>query len=162
MGDLAMELNISLEEALCGLKRSIKHLDGTEMWIESANYSDDQNGKNKGKINKDKADDLVHNDNDDDNSNRSSSIPITIRTGDVQVLKGRGMPKRNTNDEFGDLYIQYRVEMPKSKSGKALTEEEYMELSRLLTKLDENGGGHNRRNRKSMSRRHNKDEQQQQ
>lgn len=160
--DLAMELNISLEEALCGLKRSIKHLDGTEMWIESANYSDDQNGRNKGKINKDKADDLVHNDNDDDSSNRSSSIPITIRTGDVQVLKGRGMPKRNTNDEFGDLYIQYRVEMPKSKSGKALTEEEYMELSRLLTKLDENGGGHNRRNRKSMSRRHNKDEQQQQ
>jgi DnaJ-class molecular chaperone len=162
--DLAMELNISLEEALCGLKRSIKHLDGTEMWIESANYSDDENGKNKGKINKDKykADDLVHNHDDDENSNRSSSIPITIRTGDVQVLKGRGMPKRNTNDEFGDLYIQYRVEMPKSKSGKALTEEEYMELSRLLTKLDENRGGNNRRNRQSMSRRHNKDEQQQQ
>ncbi|MGK3751949.1 MAG: DnaJ-class molecular chaperone [Bacillariaceae sp.] len=162
--DLAMELNVSLEEALCGLRRSIKHLDGTEMWIESANYSDDQNGKNKSNINKDKdkTDNLINDDDDDDNSNRSSSIPITIRTGDVQVLKGRGMPKRNTNDEFGDLYIQYRVDMPKSKSGKALTEEEYRELSRLLTKLDEHGGGNDRRNRKSMSRRHNKDEQQQQ
>jgi len=156
--DLALALTICLEEAVCGLKRPIKHLDGTEMWIESANYSDDHSSTNndKNKLNQDK--NYVIDDDDDDNG-KSRNIPIMIRTGDVQVLKGRGMPKRNTSDEFGDLYIQYRVEMPKSKNGKALTEEEFMELSRLLTKLED--GGNDRRRKQSKSRRQNSDEQHQ-
>jgi len=154
--DLVMALTICLEEAVCGLKRPIKHLDGTEMWIESANYSDNHSSKNKNKLNQDKND--VFDDDVDDNGS-SRSIPIMIRTGDVQVLKGRGMPKRNTSDEFGDLYIQYRVEMPNSKSGKALNKEEIIELSRLLMKLEDNEGN-DIRSRQSKSRRHNNNEQQ--
>lgn len=34
--DLAMEMTISLEEAICGLKREIRHLDGSNVWIASA------------------------------------------------------------------------------------------------------------------------------
>lgn len=34
--DLAMEMTISLEEAICGLQREIKHLDGSSIWVESA------------------------------------------------------------------------------------------------------------------------------
>lgn len=113
--DLAMELTISLEEAICGVKRPIEHLDSTELWIESAKAS--------------------------------RSVPLMIRTGDVQVLKGRGMPKgrrfdgdygnSHSNENYGDLYVQYRVEMPRStKNTAGLTKDEYKELSRLLSKLD--------------------------
>jgi DnaJ-class molecular chaperone len=101
--DLAMEVEIGLEEALCGLRRPILHLNGEELWIESAKT-------HQGK-------------------------PLVIQTGDVQVLKGWGMPKRNQNGEFGDLYIQYRVDMPKARNGNPLSEDELQELSRLLTKL---------------------------
>jgi hypothetical protein len=51
------------------------------------------------------------------------------------------MPKRHNHHEFGDLYIQFRVEMPSSPSKKAvssssaLTNDELAELSRLLKKL---------------------------
>ena len=100
-----MELTISLEEALCGFCRKIKHLNGNDVWIESA-------------LNEDK--------------------PVIIQTGDVQVLKAHGMPMRGS-DDFGDLYIQFRVEMPKPANGKfPLSEKEQHELSRLLIKL---GGG---------------------
>jgi DnaJ-class molecular chaperone len=103
--DLAMELTISLEEAICGLQRPIRHLDGTDIWILSARHNDE--------------------------------TPIAIQTGDVQVLKGRGMPKKYHNDEFGDLYIQYRVEMPKSRNENPLSKQELQELGRLLAKLQE-------------------------
>ena len=33
-----------------------------------------------------------------------------IRNKDVRVIKGKGMP--NQNGEFGDLYVQFKVEMP--------------------------------------------------
>eukprot|EP00980_Cylindrotheca_fusiformis_P028110 scaffold22581_cov123-Cylindrotheca_fusiformis.AAC.7 len=99
--DLAMELTISLEEAICGLQREIRHLDGTSIWVESA---------------------------------RNSEKPTLIQTGEVQVLKGRGMPKRNNTGDHGDLYIQFRVLMPESKNS-YLSEEEYTELRRLLSKL---------------------------
>ena len=50
------------------------------------------------------------------------------------------MPKKHKNDEYGDLYIQFRVEMPKpnnnKKGGSPLTKEELTELSRLLSKLE--------------------------
>ncbi|KAG7360391.1 DnaJ domain containing protein [Nitzschia inconspicua] len=101
--DLAMELSIGLEEALCGLQRPILHLSGKELWVESARTE--------------------------------KGSPLIIQTGDVQVLKGWGMPKRNSSGEFGDLYVQYRVEMPKGKNGDVLSESEMQELSHLLTKL---------------------------
>jgi DnaJ-class molecular chaperone len=101
--DLAMELEIGLEEALCGLQRPIVHLNGEELWIESAKTPQGR--------------------------------PLVIQTGDVQVLKGWDMPKPNHHGEYGDLYIQYRVEMPKAKVSNALTEDEMKELSRLLSKL---------------------------
>jgi DnaJ-class molecular chaperone len=100
--DLACELEISLEEAVCGLTRAIPHLDGTMLWIAPP--------KEK----------IIHN-------------------GDVQVLKCRGMPKRHAPGEYGDLYIQYKVELPKatgSSSRNNLTESERKELGRLLRKLE--------------------------
>lgn len=49
------------------------------------------------------------------------------------------MPKKNkVDDEFGDLYIQFRVEMPKPQGrtiGETLSKEEMVELGRLLSKL---------------------------
>jgi DnaJ family protein A protein 2 len=62
--------------------------------------------------------------------------PILIQTGDVQVLKGKGMPKDGQGVEFGDLYVQYEVEMPTGKPHEnTLTSEEREELGRLLDKL---------------------------
>eukprot|EP00531_Pseudo-nitzschia_arenysensis_P001996 CAMPEP_0116124890 /NCGR_PEP_ID=MMETSP0329-20121206/5523_1 /TAXON_ID=697910 /ORGANISM="Pseudo-nitzschia arenysensis, Strain B593" /LENGTH=539 /DNA_ID=CAMNT_0003618903 /DNA_START=113 /DNA_END=1729 /DNA_ORIENTATION=+ len=141
--DLAMEVVISLEEALCGLKRSIKHLDGSNIWIESA-------ARQSTTPTSPATDDNT----EDEEENVASSIPVMIRTGDVQVLKGRGMPKRNENGEFGDLYVQYRVEMPEnprgSRASSVLTDDEYKELSRLLSKLEESNVAANRR-RKSRN-----------
>ena len=98
--DLACELEISLEEAVCGLTRGIPHLDGTTIWI-------------------------------------SSSASKVLHNGDVQVLKSRGMPKKHAPGEYGDLYIQYKVELPKATSKKgSLTESERKELGRLLRKLE--------------------------
>jgi hypothetical protein len=59
----------------------------------------------------------------------------------VHVLKGKGMPKQCTSGsvQYGDLYIQYVVEMPGSKNSKlsnTLTSEERVELARLLHKLE--------------------------
>jgi DnaJ-class molecular chaperone len=103
--DLAMEVTISLQEAVCGLRRSIRHLDGHQVVIGSARQDD--------------------------------NAPVLVQTGDVHVLKGQGMPKRNHSNEFGDFYIQYRVEMPKtSKQSSFLTNEERTELGRLLSKLE--------------------------
>ena len=134
--DLAMEMTISLEEALCGLRRSIRHLNGSELWVESATRESDAPSEDENKE-------------EDDTTASPKTIPVMIRTGDVHVLKGWGMPKRNQNGDFGDLYIQYRVDMPKSplrsRSKSALTEEEYKELSRLLLKLEEGSGFANRR-----------------
>ena len=113
-----------------------------------------------------KSDSNHHAKKDDDSS--SSTTPIIINTGDVQVLKGMGMPKRHykhkhdhhsddsdhlhyvgddpnkkeivgDSKKFGDLYVQFNVELPKSSSQRAvnpLTEEERSELSRLLRKLE--------------------------
>lgn len=123
--DLAMELTIGLDEAVSGVKRPIAHLDGTQIWIESAKTK--RQNRSSGKFH--------DNDHHENHVDDSPFVPLVIHTGDVQVLKGRGMPKRNRPGEFGDLYIQYRVEMPEAKNGNALTLEEQQELSRLLTKL---------------------------
>jgi DnaJ-class molecular chaperone len=104
--DLAMELIISLEQAVCGVEdQSITHLDGTEIAVNSAQEDQD-------------------------------SFPRVIQTGDVQVLKGYGMPKRNERDVFGDLYIQYRVKMPKNSKDSTLTPDQRKVLGKLLRKLE--------------------------
>ena len=104
--DLAMELVISLEQAVCGIEhQSITHLDGSEIVVRSAQEDLD-------------------------------SILRVIQTGDVQVLKGYGMPKRNERDAFGDLYIQFRVQMPKNSKDSTLTPDQRKVLGKLLRKLE--------------------------
>lgn len=102
--DLAVIMTISLQEAVCGVKRTIQHLNGEQLVIGSAR-------------NHHKADD-----------------PVRIQTGDVHVLKGKGMPKNKLGTSFGDLYVQYQVELPDMKHD--LTEKERTELTRLLDKLE--------------------------
>jgi DnaJ-class molecular chaperone len=102
--DLAVIINISLQEAVCGVKRSISHVSGERLVIGSAR------------------------------KNGGSGDPVLIQTGDVHVLKGKGMPKDKLGASFGDLYVQYQVDLPSMKHD--LTEEERVELKRLLCKLE--------------------------
>ena len=92
--------------------------------------------------------------------------PTIVQTGDVHVLKGFGMPKRRSggngddgggggrryhdNNNYGDLYVQYKVEMPgvtttttaasatssKGTNVQNLLPNERVELARLLSKLE--------------------------
>ena len=105
--DLAVAVRISLQEAICGVTRTLRHLDGRELVIGSARYE--------------------------------TQVPILIENGNVQVLKGQGMPKDGQGTEFGDLYVQYQVDMPtgRGQEGTSLTDQERKELGRLLTKLDD-------------------------
>ena len=115
--DLAMELSITLDEAISGFTKSFQHLDGRQVWMAYPSPKDNNHavgGKHHG----------------------------ILATGDVHVLKGQGMPKRHQpsahhddTDAYGDLYVQYRVELPKSGSISRLNEDERKELSRLLRKL---------------------------
>jgi DnaJ-class molecular chaperone len=108
--DLAVKMEISLAEAITGVSRTIRHLDGRRLHIVSAPAGATNNG------------------------------PDVIVSGDVHVLKGEGMPKNAMGTEFGDLYVQYQIQMPKnkhhSKEHPALTEAERQELERLLNKLE--------------------------
>ena len=61
------------------------------------------------------------------------SVPVIIETGDVQVLKGFGMPQDGTIG-YGDLYIQYEVSAKRRKG--ALSDAEMAELKKLLSKLE--------------------------
>lgn len=114
--DLAIPVTITLQEALTGCQRKIRHLDGTIVHIVSAAA--------------DEAIDVRH--------------PAIIQTGDIQVLPGRGMPKDYSGTKFGDLYVQYKVEIPKTASTKSkgtaatntLSLSERRELQRLLNKLE--------------------------
>lgn len=36
----------------------------------------------------------------------------SVQNGDVEIIKGKGMPILNSNDEFGDLFIEYVVILP--------------------------------------------------
>ena len=75
-------------------------------------------------------------------SNGRRSTPAVIRTGDVHVLRGEGMPKPGRPGEKGDLYVQFVVEPPGSGVGGGkgkvdnLSPAERIELARLLSKLD--------------------------
>jgi DnaJ-class molecular chaperone len=108
--DLAVAMHVSLKEAVCGCVRSLHHLDGRTLKIKSAVDSHNK--------------------------------PIWIQTGDVHRLQGQGMPKDASKRSFGDLYVQYQVELPsgnKNKMGSpssTLTDEERVELGRLLDKLE--------------------------
>jgi DnaJ-class molecular chaperone len=128
--DLAMELRISLSEAICGFQKEIQLLDGRIVRISSP------------------CEMSMHLEED-------SESPTVICTGDVHVLKGYGMPKRRLStsayhqnrdniddadraDQFGDLYIQYTVIMPnenKQNHIDMLTNEERKTLGELLDKL---------------------------
>ena len=143
--DLAMEVKISLGESVGGWRREVRCLDGKIVVI----------GPPKGKVitrKKERAVDAtinVPNTTMGVLSNTTTTVetetfqlPETIiQTGDVHVLKGRGMPKRSNNGpthQHGDLYIQYVVEMPGDQNYKSnnLSDEERIELARLLYKLE--------------------------
>ena len=101
--DLAMEVNISIQEAITGVvRRKIRHLDGRDVTLVS--------------------------------NKKSHSSRRVIHTGDVQVLKGHGMPKDSTS--YGDLYVQYSVELPKVSDTRNLSDEETQKLCQLLNKLE--------------------------
>jgi DnaJ-class molecular chaperone len=103
--DLALELSITLEEAIGGVRRTITHLDGRNIVIESAHCG------------------------------ANSNVPLVLQSGAIQVLKGEGMPKRNGKGH-GDLYIQYKVEMPAPTATQHyLNPTERDELKHLLSKL---------------------------
>jgi hypothetical protein len=81
-----------------------------------------------------------------------------IQTGDVHVLKGKGMPTRRIGgQDYGDLYVQYIVDLPGGSTSsspspssslassttkttalntKNLSAQERVELARLLSKLE--------------------------
>ena len=133
--DLAIDVTISLREALCGFRRSFIHLDGRTVVIAPPR------GK---KIHQERK--MIHPDNGEaniaDEVERPREVPIIVRSGDVHVLKGEGMPKlargNSRGGGYGDLYVQYKVEMPSTASGAGsnLTVEERDELDRLLRKLE--------------------------
>ena len=103
--DLAVAITIGLDEALNGVTRTIRHLDGRTLTVASKRPTE-------------------------------HGGPM-IQSGDVHVLKGQGMPKNAMGTEFGDLYVQYQVEMPKpSAAASRLSVEERAELGRLLRKLE--------------------------
>lgn len=114
--DLAVQIEISLAEAITGVSRTIRHLDGRKIRVVSAAASNHSS------------------------SDISTIGPTVIATGDVHILPGEGMPKNAMGTEFGDLYIQYQVNMPKNKGSHSkdhtLTEAERNELERLLLKLE--------------------------
>jgi DnaJ homolog subfamily B member 11 len=118
--DLAIQIEISLAEALTGVSRTIRHLDGRKIRVVSAAVSTGSSS----------------------NKDISAVGPIVIATGDVHILPGEGMPKNAMGTEFGDLYIQYQVNMPKNRGlntkdhTSTLTKAERNELERLLNKLE--------------------------
>lgn len=130
--DLAMELTITLKEAICGFTKSIAHLDGRTVTFCGPSIEGEK-------------------------------IPMIIKTGDIHVLKGEGMPKRNDVGKeedgydydditercmnYGDLYVQYKVDTPlstaKAKGKERIEEnlsfEERKQLGLLLDKLQQHG-----------------------
>ncbi|GKY99735.1 hypothetical protein MPSEU_000927500 [Mayamaea pseudoterrestris] len=106
--DLAIVVTISLQEAVSGVTQNIVHLSGETLVIQSARSKQQQQD--------------------------GIADPVLIHNGDVQVLKGKGMPKDKLGTSYGDLYIQYQVELPRMKH--PLTIEERAELTRLLNKLE--------------------------
>lgn len=42
----------------------------------------------------------------------SRGVHIPVHNGEVETIKGKGMPILNSNDEFGDLFIEYVIVFP--------------------------------------------------
>mmetsp|Transcript_12978 Transcript_12978/g.18535 ORF Transcript_12978/g.18535 Transcript_12978/m.18535 type:complete len:653 (+) Transcript_12978:775-2733(+) len=162
--DLAIEMKLSFKEAICGFEKEIIHLDGRRLNIRGPTIKRHNHHQNNGSLTQLKVD-------DDANSSDASEPPILIKTGDVHVLKGEGMPRRNplsTNQnvdidvnpddvrckEYGDLYVQYKVEVPSSFKGALennLTSEERDTLGILLDKLEGKKGHKKQRGKPSSS-----------
>ena len=189
--DLAMEIKISLSEAIVGYRRNITCLDGRTIVIgspyvrkvvqkmevvdvpslpfEGTNDGDDNLNTDAANENStefaDQQQQLLHPPilpPPQQQAMKSTILsydlpPSILQTGDVHVLKGYGMPKRgghHHDDQYGDLYIQYVVEMPFGSSSSSssttslatsasninaannLSPEERVELARLLCKLE--------------------------
>ena len=182
--DLAMEVHITLAEAIVGFKRKIVSLDGKEIVIGSPYET--MNVLTEELVDAPKLPDLVADDGaidevveKEDGSNSTSTTPSEnltpmkdfpvqqivkatttsyhlpskiIQTGDVHVLKGKGMPIRGVGGhDYGDLYVQYIVDLPGGSSSSAssslgssnsqlntnnLSPQERVELAKLLSKLE--------------------------
>lgn len=139
--DLAIVVTISLREALCGFRRSFIHLDGRTVVIAPPRGRKIYQEKKQKQI-EPNADEEGETGGDDEVEQIPHAAPIIIRSGDIHVLKGEGMPKpagmNSRGGGYGDLYVQYKVEMPSAASGagNSLTIEERDELDRLLRKLE--------------------------
>ena len=168
--DLAMEIKLSLSEAIVGYKRTITCLDGRSIVIGSPYVRQvvqkrevvDIPSLPVEEMYEDGTVDADASTNDTDDTNEQLSPekgtkttilsydlpPSILQTGDVHVLKGFGMPIRGSHhhEQYGDLYIQYVVEMPFGSSSSTssatkvnaanLTPAERVELARLLSKLE--------------------------
>ena len=145
--DLAFEVKLSLKESICGFTRDVTHLDGRKVVIcgPTAMPTSTSLGKKSGEKEVEEENNEI--------------APCVIRDGDVHVLKGEGMPRKDClrgpialskefhNDrcaEYGDLYIQYKIDIPlskpllqnKCKVEDNLSTEEREQLGRLLDKLE--------------------------
>ncbi|KAL3792566.1 hypothetical protein HJC23_005536 [Cyclotella cryptica] len=159
--DLAMEMKISLGESVGGWRRKVRCLDGKEIviappmggvverWKKKKERGESGDGDGVVDVppltlSSIESDGNVNN-NTTDCETELIQLPSTmIQTGDVHVLKGKGMPRRSASgmvgQQYGDLYIQFVVEMPGGSNNKLnpnrLTDMERMELARLLHKLE--------------------------
>ena len=159
--DLALEVRISLAEAIGGFAREIPCLDGTRITIGSPVAAQREGGEAVAPAEDDAAaEDAVSGAGSDADAVEAPVAdagvqadadadvhelpPAVIASGDVHVLEGRGMPKEGAAHEHGDLYVQYVVETPGTAaaagaggaSADRLSPRERAELARLLRKLE--------------------------
>jgi len=126
--DLALKLDISLSEAIHGVTRTISHLDGRQLVLASAR---------QGRLPHRPSTTSSSSTTTTTTTEEESLASLPIQTDDVQVLRGHGMPKDDTGTSFGDLYVQFKVNLPDtSHATDRLTPAERQELSRLLNKLE--------------------------
>ncbi|KAL7541974.1 hypothetical protein ACHAWF_012903, partial [Thalassiosira exigua] len=155
--DLAMDVKISSAESLAGFRRRVKALVGKEMTIGSPAVE-------RTAI-REEVVEVPSLPSEDDNSTAANVAdegglsatpetttetttvkyrlpPAVLKTGDVLVLKGHGMPRRGHRHgahdaQFGDLYVQLTVEAPETNAdAERLSPAERVELARLLAKLE--------------------------
>ena len=121
--DLAIEVKLSLRQALCGFRHTLVHLDGRTIVVGPPRAG---SRKKPESVPAKKGDGVD-----------TRPAPVIVRSGDVHVLKGEGMPKSGS-EGYGDLYVQYKVELPSTKTAaeNSLTSEEIEVLDGLLRKLE--------------------------
>lgn len=143
--DLAVECVISLKESVCGFDRMVTHLDGRRVRFCNpfVNGDDDDEVCSRTTDEEEEAADVVGTSTSHSNTTGggTNKTPTIIQTGDIHVLKGEGMPKQHSTvnhvhddeinnhaddddeayvaqrcQQYGDLYVQYKVELPTPKS----------------------------------------------